>query len=98
MGVYEFDFGLFGLQIGFIGLPQRIDYYDPSKGCVQPLAYFYYSCRRRRVVGLHGFILISFGGRGGGGRNYPIRYGRLNNILLTLTGRMSFLKDSGRGG
>ena len=35
--VYKFAFGLFGLQIDFIGLLQRIDYCGPSIGCMQPL-------------------------------------------------------------
>ena len=35
--VYKFALGLFGLQIDFIGLLQRIDYCGPSIGCMQPL-------------------------------------------------------------
>ena len=36
--VYKFALGLFGLQIDFIGLLQRIvDYGGPSIGCMQPL-------------------------------------------------------------
>ena len=35
--VYKFALGLFGLQIDFTGLLQRIDYCGPSKGCMQPL-------------------------------------------------------------
>ena len=35
--VYKFALGLFGLQIDFIGLPQRIDYCGPSISCMQPL-------------------------------------------------------------
>ena len=37
--VYKFALGLFGLQIDFIGLLQRIDYCGPSIGCIQPLVY-----------------------------------------------------------
>ena len=33
----KFALGLFGLQIDFVGLLQRIDYCGPSKGCMQPL-------------------------------------------------------------
>ena len=36
--VYKLALGLFGLQIDFIGLLQRIDYCGPSIGCMQPLA------------------------------------------------------------
>ena len=35
--VYRFALSLFGLQIDFIGLLQRIDYCGPSIGCMQPL-------------------------------------------------------------
>ena len=36
--VYKFALDLFGLQIDFIGLLQRIiDYCTPSIGCMQPL-------------------------------------------------------------
>ena len=35
--VCKFALGLFGLQIDFIGLLQRIDYSGPSIGCMQPL-------------------------------------------------------------
>ena len=35
--VYKFALGLFGLQIDFLGLLQRIDYSGPSIGCMQPL-------------------------------------------------------------
>ena len=35
--VYKFARDLFGLQIDFIGLLQRIDYSGPSIGCMQPL-------------------------------------------------------------
>ena len=35
--VYKFALGLFGLQIDFIGLLQRIDYSGSSIGCMQTL-------------------------------------------------------------
>ena len=38
--VYKFSLALFGLQIDFIGLLQRIiDYCGPSIGCRQPLVF-----------------------------------------------------------
>ena len=38
--VYKFALALFGLQIDFIGLLQRIiDYCGPSIGCRQPLVF-----------------------------------------------------------
>ena len=38
--VYKFALGLFGLQIDFIGLLQRVGHSGPSIGCMQPLVLF----------------------------------------------------------
>ena len=83
MTVYEFAFGLLGLQIASLAYYKRIDYCDPNKGCVQPRACFYYSCPRRRVEDWSPFYFL-FWGVGG---DCPITHGSLNNIiLLTLAG------------
>ena len=38
--VYKIALGLFGMQIDFIGLIQRIDYRGMSIGCIKPLVVF----------------------------------------------------------
>ena len=48
--VYKFALGLFGLQIDFIGLLQRIDYCGPSIGCMQPLVSNYPHIRSESIL------------------------------------------------